>query len=280
MFAGNAEYQLIVAGTSRGGWVGERPELSRDVEDACVQSIAKLLLPEREQEFRRYLPLIFSQMVGAEQLRQSYRLNAARMCTAQDRTSGLGSGRVAKYGTATRRSLEMLRQEYQLLAGHRHVSHTKMVRFFHRLKRDPAVFGALCAASGMEQSRRLQLWFHLPARRAAFVALNQAFSDANVVLQHAARSGPSDPVYEQLARALVGLYLRCTGRSPRRSYRAIEGEDAGRLLRLCQIMAQAINDALPETVRRSSTQKMAKTARRMMDELKAELTAGGARRAG
>jgi hypothetical protein len=280
MFEGHAEYQLIARGMRRGGWTAERPQLPVQTETGAVEIVAHLLLPGKETEFRKYLRLIFSEMVEAEHHRQSYRSAHLKHLDQEDMKGGLGAGSVAKYGTMTQTSLHGLAHEYRQLHHHRRISHKWMARFFRKVRQNSAVFGLICAVAKLEQKRGIRLHFVSRYRRDAFYRLGVAFETASRTLATTAKPGRSDPVYEQMARVLAALYLHCTGHLPRRSYDAKTEKDGGPFLRLCRIMAQAINDAQPDTIKRRPAPQMAKTARRMMDELKAEQSVESARHAG
>lgn len=273
MFQGNVEFQLICAARGHGGWVGDRPQLPPAIEQAIVEILSISLSPERQCEFKQFLSLIFANTVETEQCRQSYRAMLHSEKSQSEFRIHLGSGRVLKFPNLADAALRRLNGEYRSLRRHRHVSHVSMAQFLRKLKRDPGAFGVLDMTLRSSGERQLRLYFVPNCRRDIFNSLGAAFDGAFKVLQSAKKAGPSDPVSEQLARSLAALYFHFVGRRPRRGYDPIRDIETGRFLHLCQAMASAVNDALPEHLKRPAAVRMTKAARRMIDELKAELEA-------
>ena len=271
MIQGNVEFQLISAARGHGGWVGDRPQLAAALQDALIKILPVSLSPERKCEFKQHLGLIFASMVEAEQCRQSYRSMLHSENGQPDFKIHLGSGRVQKFPNVAATALHKLHGEYRILRRYRHVSHPWMTRFLRRVRRDPGAFGLLDMTLRSSGNRQLRLCVVPNCRRDIFNSLGGAFDGAFKVLQSAKERGPSDPVFEQLARALAQLYFQFVGKRPCRAYDPIRSIDTGRFLDLCQAMASAVNDAMPAHLKRPGAAGMAKAARRMIDELKVEL---------
>ena len=87
------------------------------------------------------------------------------------------------------------------------------------------------------------------------------------------KSGHSDPVFEQLARALAALYLESTGRRPGRTVKFMDFEETGTFTALCRCMAKAVCDAMPKEAQRDQPPDMVKAIRRISAELRAETAA-------
>ena len=175
--------------------------------------------------------------------------------------------------TVATAELERLQADYRALRLYRRVSHPKMVKFFRTLRRSPRVFGVLEVSLRSCSGLQLRSCFLPERRRDIFGGLEKAFDVAAETICSAQRPGPSDPVMEQLARALAALYLEMTGQPPGRSNLYTDEDEqieGGRYLQLCRLMARAINDMLPKHHWRQESPDMVKVARRMVAELKAE----------
>lgn len=273
MFQGNVEFQLISAARGHGGWVGDRPQLPLAIADALVKILPVSLSDERQCELKPFLSLIFANTVETERCRQSYRSMLHSENGQPDLKIHLGSGRVPKFPNVADAALRKLHRDYRDLRRHRRVSHPCMTRFLRKLKRDPGAIGLLDMTLRSSGDRRLRLCSVPHLRRDIFNDLETAFDGALRVVEAAKKPGPSDPVFEQMARSLAALYFHFVGKRPRRGYDPIEGTDSGPFLRLCQAMGSAVTDALPAHLKKPGAVGMAKAARRMIDELKAELQA-------
>lgn len=271
MFRGNGEFQLICAARGRGGWAGERPQMPFALGENILKKLPVPLAPEREHEFKQFLRLIFANAVETEHCRQSYRSMMHRNMRQPAGKIHLGSGRVQKFPNVAAAALAKLHGEYLGLRRHRHVSDPCMTRFLRRVSRDPGAFGLLDLALRTSGNRQLRLCDVPHLRSDIFNGLGAAFEGAHEILAAMKKPGPSDPVYEQLARALAQLYFQFVGKRPGRGYDPVKNIDTGRFLCLCQTMASAVNDALPADLKRPAAAKMAKVVRRMIDELKADL---------
>ena len=280
MFEGNAEFQLIAVARGPFGLAARRRGLRRDIEDAAVKYLSGVLPPERAREFRLYLQIIFRRMMETELHRLRQTESAAgkglecwlideRPCS---RTESRGV-RTPKFATVATVDLKKLQADYRALRLYRRVSHPKMVRFFRTLQRNPRVFGVLEVSLKSCSGLQLRSYFLPERRRDIFGGLERAFEVAAETISSTQRPGPSDPVMEQLARALAALYLEMTGQPPGRSNLYTDEDEqieGGRYLQLCRLMARAIKDALPEHLARQESPDMVKVARRMVAELKAE----------
>ena len=273
MIQGNVEFQLISAARGHGGWVGDRPQLPPATEKVVVGILPDSVSDERKCEFKQFLSLIFANTVETEQCRQLYRSMLHSEKGQPDLKIHLESGRVQKFPNVAATALHKLHGEFRILRRYRHVSHPSMTRFLRQVRRDPAAFGLLDMTLRSSANRQLRLCVVPNCRRDIFNSLGGAFDGAFKVLQSAKKAGPTDPVFEQLARALAQLYFQFVGKRPRRAYDPIRSIDTGRFLDLCQAMASAVNDAMPAHLKRPGAAGMAKAARRMIDELKVELQA-------
>ena len=281
MFAGNFEYQLISAARGPLLLSGRRRGLHQNVEDDAINCMSGLLPAEREQEFRRYLQIIFKHMFEVELHRLRQTRSAADESSAgcldvsdePNASNVLPRVRVPKFATVAASELEKLQADYRALRLYRRPSHPSMVRFFRKLRRNPRVFGVLEVSLRSGSGLHLRSFFLSERRRDIFGGLEKAFEVAAETISLAQRPGPSDPVMEQLARALAALYLEMTGQPPGRSNLYTDEDEqieGGRYLQLCRLMARAIKDALPEHLARQESPDMVKVARRMVAELKAE----------
>ena len=273
MIQGNVEFQLVSAARGHGGWVGDRPQLPPATEKVLVETLASSLSSERKCELRHYLRLIFANTVETEQCRQAYRSMLHSEKVQPDFKIHLGSGRVPKFPNVAAAALRKLHRDYRELRRHRRVSHPWMTRFLRKIKRDPGAFALLDMTLPSHSNRRLRLCSVPHLRRDIFNDLGTAFDGALKVLEAAKKPGPSDPVFEQMARSLAALYFHFVGKRPRRGYNPIKDTDTGRFLCLCQTMASAVNDALPAHLKKPGAVGMGKAARRMIEELKVELQA-------
>lgn len=284
MFYGNTEFQLIAVARGPFGLSARRRGLRRDIEDAAVQYLSGVLPPEREREFRLYLQIIFRRMFEVElhrlrQTRAAADESSAGCLDVSDEPSAsnvLPRVRVPKFATVAASELEKLQADYRALRLYRRPSHPNMVRFFRKLRRNPRVFGVLEVSLRSGSGLHLRSFFLSERRRDIFGGLEKAFEVAAETISLAQRPGPSDPVMEQLARALAALYLEMTGQPPGRSNHYTDEDtqvEGGRYLQLCRLMARAINDMLPKHLARQEIPDMVKVARRMVAELKAESTA-------
>lgn len=265
------EYHLISTTRGGGGWSSERPILPQRVEDHALDILSDLLTTEKRAAFRTYLRLIFSSMVESEAFQQKHR---PRITPPTHLGIRFTYPRRAKFGTSVRESLERYQKEYASLRRNKQTSDIETMRFIDSLEQNTAVFGLLETKMKSHGRRQLRRYVDPTRHRDPFLCLEDYFADAKLALDRSMKPGRSDPVFEQLARALASLYLECTGTRPGRTVIEIEkSREAGRFTSLCQCMAKAVYDGLQKEVQRDTPPKMIKVIRRISAELRAEIAA-------
>ena len=283
MFAGNVEFQMIAACRGPISLAARRAGLPRAVEDAAVNCLKRSLEPEKELQFRQALRIIYRRLLEIDLLRLRQTISASlENQTLFDElenpkaVAAMRVNRAPKFTTLAAAELAKVYDTYRSLQGDVPASDLVLARFFRDLRRNPRVFGLLEFALETTNGQHLRGCI-LPSRQPAlFDGLNEAFALAAASGLSVQKSGRSDPVMEQLARDLASLYLQTTGEPPGRSNDAISESkqiEGGSYLKLCRTMAKAINEALPQHLRRPKAPAMVKVARRMVKELKADLNA-------
>lgn len=283
MFAGNAEFQMIAACRGPVSLAARRANLPQAVEDAAVSCVRNRLDPVKERQFRQALQIIFRRLleIDVHRLRQTSSASVEKHLQL-DKLEGLRAfaatrvNRVPKFTTLAAGELDEVYGIYRNMRGDVPVSDVVLAKFFRELRRNPRVFGLLEVALKATSGQHLRGCILSSRQPALFEGLEEAFAFAAASISSAQQSGRSDPVMEQLARALASLYLQATGEPPGRSNDAISESkqiEGGSYLKLCRTMAKAINEALPQHLRRPKAPAMVKVARRMAKELKADFNA-------
>lgn len=95
----------------------------------------------------------------------------------------------------------------------------------------------------------------------------QAVSNIFQDIDRGIKTGREDVGMNCLVIAVAVGFQKATGHCPRRSYNPYSGKDSGIGLKICQILAHEWHAYLPANVRPRNVPQMAKTYRRVLDEL-------------
>jgi hypothetical protein len=232
----------LIAAIQRGGWVEHR--LTEQEKDLLCETVGAKLLPAHAHTFRGIADKVFGQTVRAEQMLR------------------MAGGTRPKLTTTARSEVEALvgaandlvtRLENLTDAGRAAID----VAFSHQAENlrmhDPELKFRRVKQRLIDDLDRLILFI----------------GDAQIEV----KKGGGDPAYRLMVRSLAGLLNGVTGAVPTRAYlvpetsKSGEGE-SGLLLSLATLMAQFVNAALPENLRRVETPALTGLVRSEIERLR------------
>ena len=267
------EASVLLLAARSGGWAEDRPRLPAAIEQAAIRLLGDVLPPHNRGLFLTYLQRIPFSDYGTRDPGSHRRKNWIR---GQESPSNPKStsicGRNKKLPTRLRDCLEAFRIRHRELQ-QRGALPDEICQYLEDIYQEQELFWVLNLVITERCKQHLVLFRREREWQPLFTSLGSVFDEVNQFLQRAERPGPSEPVFEQMARTLAALYLHCTGRLPKRRWDDYKEKETGHFTALCRLMARVVNQTLPPAARRKKAPAMVTTCRRVMKELADEQVA-------